>query len=141
MADSNAASILSVYTTVNSKLADLPVENGQLIFVRDKHKIALDFGGQRKIYNQIEELSSEEARTSLLAPVTDRYYYVLDPPVLWRYQESGWVQITTPPENLSAVEQAAKEYADTLNKRVTGSVDTDGSFIIMFDEPFWEGSA
>lgn len=137
MVDSTTASVLSVYTTVNSKLADLSIEDGQLIFIRDKHKIALDFDGQRKIYDQIEKLPSEEARTSLLAPVTDRYYYVLDPPVLWRYQETGWVQITTPPGDLSAVEQAAKDYADTLSKRVTGSVDVDGNFVIMFDETFW----
>lgn len=139
MADSSAEAVLSVITTVHSKLADLPVEDGQLIFVRDKHEVAFDFGGQRKIYDQIEELSSEESRASLLAPVTDRYYFVKDPPVLWRYQESGWVQITTPPDDLSAVEQAAKNYADALSKRVTGSVDDNGNFIIMFDEPFWEG--
>lgn len=137
MVDSTTTSVLSVYTTVNSKLADLSIEDGQLIFIRDKRKIALDFDGQRKIYEQIEELPSEEARTSLLAPVTDRYYYVLDPPVLWRYQETGWVQITTPPEDLSAVEQAAKDYADAISKRVTGSVDVDGNFVIMFDETFW----
>lgn len=139
MADSTTTAVMSVIATVNSKLANLPVEDGQLIFVQDKQTIALDFGGKRKLYTQIEELATEESRTSLLAPVTGRYYYVMDPPVLWRYQENGWVQITTPPENLAAVEQAAKDYADTLSKRVTGSVDDDGNFIITFDEPFWEG--
>lgn len=139
MADSTTTAVLSVIATVNSKLANLPVEDGQLIFVQDKQTIALDFGGKRKLYTQVEELATEENRTSLLAPVTGRYYYVMDPPVLWRYQENGWVQITTPPEDLTAVEKAAKDYADTLSKRVTGSTDVDGNFIIMFDEPFWEG--
>lgn len=139
MADSTTTAVLSVTATVNSKLANLPVEDGQLIFVQDKQTIALDFGGKRKFYTQVEELATEENRTSLLAPVTGRYYYVMDPPVLWCYQENGWVQITTPPEDLTAVEKAAKDYADTLSKRVTGSVDDDGNFIIMFDELFWEG--
>lgn len=139
MADSTTTAVMSVIATVNSKLANLPVEDGQLIFVQDQQTIALDFGGKRKLYAQIEELATEETRTSLLAPVTGRYYYVMDPPVLWRYQENGWVQITTPPEDLTAVEKAAKDYADTLSKRVTGSVDDDGNFIITFDEPFWEG--
>lgn len=139
MADLTTTAVLSVIATVNSKLANLPVEEGQLIFVKDQQTIALDFGGKRKLYTQIEELATEESRTSLLAPVTGRYYYVMDPPVLWRYQENGWVQITTPPEAVSAIEQAAKDYADTLSKRVSGSVDDDGNFIIMFDEPFWEG--
>lgn len=137
MADLSTTSVLSVYTTVNSKLADLSIKDGQLIFVRDKQMIALDYDGQRKIYDQIEELSSDEVRTSLLAPVTGRYYYVMDPPVLWRYQENGWIQITTPPEDLATVEQAAKDYADTLSKRVVGSLDDDGTFVIMFDENFW----
>lgn len=137
MADLTTTPVLSVYTTVNSKLPSLEVKDGQLIFVKDKQLVALDFGGKRTFYNQIEELATEEARTSLLAPVTGRYYYVMDPPTLWRYQESGWVQITSPPEDLSAVEQAAKDYADTLSKRVVGSVDEDGNYIIMFDEPFW----
>lgn len=137
MADLTTTPVLSVYTTVNSKLPSLEVKDGQLIFVKDKQLVALDFGGKRTFYNQIEELATEEARTSLLAPVTGRYYYVMDPPTLWRYQESGWVQITSPPEDLSAVEQAAKDYADTLSKRVVGSVDEDGNCIIMFDEPFW----
>lgn len=140
MADElNATPVLSVHATVNSKLTDFVQKDGQLIFVQDKQFIALDFGGKRKIYNQIEELATEEARTSLLAPVSGRYYFVMDPPVLWRYQTDGWVQITTPPDDLSAVEQSAKNYADALSKRVIGSVDTDGNFIIMFDEPFWEG--
>lgn len=137
MADSTTTTVMSVIATVNSKLANLPVEDGQLIFVQDNQTIALDFGGKRKLYTQIEELATEENRTSLLAPVTGRYYYVMDPPVLWRYQENGWVQITTPPEDLSAVEQAAKDYADAISKRVTGSVDVDGNFVIMLDETFW----
>lgn len=138
MADElNATPVLSVHATVNSKLANFAQKDGQLIFVQDKQFIALDFGGKRKIYNQIEELATEEARTSLLAPVTGRYYYVMDPPVLWRYQEDGWVQITTPPNDLKAVEKAAKDYADTLSKRVTGSTDENGNYIIMFDETFW----
>lgn len=137
MADSNAASVLSVYTTVNSKIADLPIKDGQLIFIRDEHAVALDFGGKRTTYNQIEELTTEEARTSLLAPVSGRYYFVMDPPVLWRYQEDGWVQITTPPESLDAVLQEAKDYTDTVSKRVTGTIDENGNYIILFDENFF----
>lgn len=137
MADLTTTPVLSVHTTYNSKLTDFTVKDGQLIFVQDKQMIALDFGGKRKFYTQIEELATEEVRTSLLAPVTGRYYYVMDPPVLWRYEANGWVQITTPPEDIKAVEQAVKNYADTLSKRVTGSVDEDGNFIIMFDEQFW----
>ncbi len=94
MADSNTTPILAPITTVKSKLSDLAIEDGQLIFIRDKKEIAFDFGGNRKVYKQIEELATEAERTSLLAPVTGFYYYVVDPGVLWTYQD-GWLQLTT----------------------------------------------
>lgn len=137
MADSTTTPVLSVYKTVNSKLSDLPLSNGQLIFVQDKQTIALDFGGKRTIYKQIEELATEDARTSLLAPVAGLYYFVIETGVLWTYQD-GWVQITTPPSEISAIEQSAKDYtdsvADEIGSHVTGTIDDDGNVIIMFDE-------
>ena len=82
MAD-NTYPILSVCATVRSKLSDLVIKNGQMIFVQDKHKIALDYNGKRVFYNQIEELATEQERTSLLAPVSGFYYFVIDTAVLW----------------------------------------------------------
>lgn len=93
MADLTSAPVLSVCTTVGSKLDDLTVTDGQLIYVRDKHKIAFDFDGKRTIYNQIEELATDAARTSMLAPVTGLYYFVIETATLWTYRD-GWVQIT-----------------------------------------------
>lgn len=100
MADLTTMPVLSVCATVGSKLADLSLKEGQLIFVQDKHKIALDFGGKRTVYHQIEELATEAVRTAMLAPVTGSFYFVLETAVLWTYQD-GWVQITTPPEDVS----------------------------------------
>lgn len=159
MADLTIAPVLSVRTTINSKLSDLPLEDGQLIFIRDKQSIALDFGGKRKLYKQIEELATEEIRTSMLTPVTGLYYFVIETGVLWTYRD-GWVQITTPPIEISNIEQSAKDYSDSLanvaaadatskankafddakayadeiGKYVTGTVDENGDVIIMLDE-------
>ena len=137
MADSTTTPVLSVYKTVNSKLSDLPLSNGQLIFVQDKQTIALDFGGKRTIYKQIEELATEDARTSLLAPVAGLYYFVIETGVLWTYRD-GWVQITTPPSEISTIEQSAKDYTDSvagkIGNNVTGTIDDDGNVVIMFDE-------
>lgn len=94
MADSSSTPILTPTTTVNSKLSDLAIQDGQLIFVRDRKEIAFDFDGVRKVYKQIEELPTEEARTSMLAPLTGFYYFVVDTGVLWTYQD-GWIQLTT----------------------------------------------
>lgn len=99
MAGSTTTPILSVCATVGSKLPNLVITDGQLIFVQDKHKIALDYGGKRVFYNQIEELATDAERTSLLAPVTGCYYFVISTAVLWTYRD-GWVQITTPPKDV-----------------------------------------
>lgn len=99
MADLTAKAVLSAYATVESNLANLAVKDGQLIFVQDKHKVALDFGGKRTIYNQIQELATEGSRVSMLAPLSGAYYFVLETSVLWTYQ-NGWIQITTPPRGI-----------------------------------------
>lgn len=139
MADSATSPVLSAIATVNSKLSDLEVKDGQLIFVQDKNTIALDFGGKRRFYKQIEELSTEDSRASLLAPVTGQYYFVVETGVMWTYQ-NGWVQITTTPSDVknyadsvaSTAASDAQAYADEIGKRVTGSIDDDGTVILTF---------
>ena len=54
---------------------------------------------KRTFYNQIEELATDEDRKAILAPVTGSYYFVINTAVLWTYQ-NGWVQITTPPNEI-----------------------------------------
>lgn len=44
-----AKTILKAVSTVDSKLSNLPIEDGQLIFVYDKKKIVLDNHGIRTI--------------------------------------------------------------------------------------------
>lgn len=91
--------VLSVCATVASKLPDLAIKNGNLIFVQDKHRIAFDFNDKRVFYNQIEELATEADRKAILAPVAGYYYFVIETAVLWTYQ-NGWVQLTTQPEEI-----------------------------------------
>lgn len=140
MADSTAATVLSAIATVNSKLSELSVKDGQLIFIQDKNTIALDFGGKRRLYKQIEEISTEAERASLLAPVFGCYYYVIETSILWTYRD-GWVQITTTPEYIKNYSdnnlQDAMAYADEIGKRATGSIDDAGNIIITFGEQLW----
>ena len=110
MADLKNYPILSVCATVGSRVSDLLIEDGQLIFIQDKHKIALDYNGKRVFYNQIEEIATEQERKNLLAPVTGFYYFVIDTAVLWTYQNK-WIQITTQPEN---VVQIDTEFPESL---------------------------
>lgn len=95
MAD-NTRTTLSICVTSGNRLSDLIIKDGQLIFVRDKHKIAFDFGGKRTFYNQIEEVATEEERLALV-PENGVYYFVIGTAVLWTYQNE-WIPLTTPPQ-------------------------------------------
>jgi hypothetical protein len=101
MADTNLniSPVLSVCATLGERVKELTIKDGQLIFVQDKHRIAFDYNGKRRFYNQIEELSSELDRTSLLAPVSGTYYFVIETAILWTYQ-GEWIQITSKPEDI-----------------------------------------
>lgn len=86
------ASKVKFYYTVDSKLADLPIVDGQFIFIGDTKKFYLDIHGTRLEYTDIQVLSSDTDRTSILAP-TEGFYFVDDTNVMWRYK-GGWHQIT-----------------------------------------------
>lgn len=132
--------VFSVIATVGSKVSDLTIKNGQLIFVQDKHRIALDFGGKRVFYNEIFELETEGARTALLAPITGAYYFVIDTAVLWTYR-NGWVRITTPPEEIVFIGTEMPElgsaktlYVDTANKTISVWDETTGAYVVVADK-------
>ena len=91
------AAIVKAYSTTNSKLSQLPVSDGNLIFVKDTHTIYLDLNGNRLAYTDIVVLPKETDRTSILAPI-EGFYYVEETDIFWRYKE-GWKQIT--PDNIN----------------------------------------
>lgn len=141
MADEKNYPVLSVCATKGSRLPDLAITDGQLIFVQDKHLVALDYNGKRVFYNQIEELDTELARTSILAPITGRYYFVIDTAVLWTYRDTGWVQITTPPDEIVFIgtelpELGARQtlYVDTTNDRISVWDETAETYHVVSDK-------
>lgn len=91
------AAIAKFYHTVGSKLAQLPVRDGNLVFVTDTKTMYLDINGNRLPYVDIQILSQETDRTSILAPV-EGFYFVEETNVLWRYKGS-WKQVT--PDNIT----------------------------------------
>lgn len=140
MADLTTKPVLSACATVGSKLPDLVIKDGQLIFVQDKHKIALDFGGKRTFYNQIEELATEGARASMLAPVAGLFYFVIETAVLWTYRDR-WIQITTPPKEIVFFGTELPElgvtktlYVDTARKEISVWNDETTSYIVVADK-------
>lgn len=135
-----AVNIFSVIATVGSKVSDLAINDGQLIFVQDRRRIALDFGGKRVFYNEIVELETENARTTLLAPITGAYYFVIETAVLWTYR-SGWGRITTPPEEIVFIGTEIPEfgskktlYVDTTNNTISVWDETNGAYVVVADK-------
>ena len=61
-------------STVDSKLSQLQIENGQLIFVNDTRRIYLDFNGIRTEYSQVILLAKEEDRVGYLTPINAFYF-------------------------------------------------------------------
>lgn len=86
---------LKVISTINTKLPELEIKNGQMIFVKDTHSLYLDMGNIRTQYRDITILQTESARENLLAPATG-FYFCVASDVLWYYQDQ-WVQITNQP--------------------------------------------
>lgn len=128
MADLTAKNVLSICATTGSRLSDLVIKDGQLIFVRDKHRIAFDFKGKRTFYNQIEEVATEEERVGLV-PEEGLFYFVIDTAVLWTYR-NGWIQLTTPPQEILFIGVELPE----LGSNNTLYVDKTGGISVWDDD-------
>ena len=100
MAEKQRKPILSLCATTSEKLRQTPIKNGQMIFLPDDRRIALDFDGRRVFYNQISELESEEERTALESPIAGHYYFVIKTAVLWTYRQDKWIPITSAPAEI-----------------------------------------
>lgn len=91
------ATTIKFVSTIDSKLSQLELKNGQLIFTGDTRKIYLDFNDIRTEYSQIIVLAKEESRLTYLSPITG-FYFVQETKVFWRYENGEWIQLTSPPK-------------------------------------------
>lgn len=127
-------------STVNSKLSQLEVSNGQLIFVSDTRNIYLDFNGVRTEYSQIVILANESDRVNYLTPIT-AFYFVKETKVLWRFENGEWHQLTTPPkESIIFLNYSNFPAIGTKEVLYISESDTyiwDGKSYIKLGEPVW----
>lgn len=136
MADTTTKNVLSLIATSSSKLRDVVIKNGQLIFIKDLGRIALDFDNKRTFYNQIVELNTEGERLDLKTPLNG-YYFVIDEACLWFYN-GEWVQITHKPEEvvfigveLPQLGQKSKLYVDTDDREISVWDEETNKYIIV----------
>lgn len=90
---------ITVIGTVAAKLQQLPIQNGQVIFVKDKKKVALDLNGKRTFYNEIVTFEKDKERQDLLAPINGCFYFVIETAILWFYNNE-WIQISAQPNDV-----------------------------------------
>lgn len=79
-------------TTVKSKANDtsaIPVTDGQFLIVTDTKQLMYDFGTTRIVLGDIIELDTEAQRAALVTPL-DKFYFVKDTKILWRYTSGSW---------------------------------------------------
>lgn len=127
---------LKVIATSSSRIKDLIIKDGQLIFIQDLGRIAFDFNGKRVFYNQIVELDSEADRLALENPDSG-YYFVIGSAILWFYQD-GWVQITEKPKEvlfigveLPELGQQGKLYVDTDDREISVWDEETDEYIVV----------
>lgn len=127
-------------STVNSKLSQLDIENGQLIFVSDTRNIYLDFNGVRTEYSQVIILAKESDRVNYLSPIT-AFYFVKETKIFWRFEGGEWIQLTTPPKetviflNYSDLPKVGTK--EVLYVTESQTYIWDGSEYVLLGEPTW----
>lgn len=131
-----ANAVMSLVATSSSRIRELVIKDGQLIFIKDIGRIAFDYNGRRTFYNQIVELETEDERLALEKPL-EGYYFVIDTACLWFYKE-GWIQITEKPQKvlfigveLPQLGQQGKLYVDTDDGEISVWDESTNSYIVV----------
>ena len=129
-----ANAVMNLVATSSSRIRELVIKDGQLIFIQDLGRIAFDYKGQRVFYNQIVELETEDDRMALNDPL-DGYYFVINSACLWFYKD-GWTQITEKPDNILFIDvelpqlgQQGKLYIDTDDREISVWDDETDKYI------------
>ena len=135
-----ANTIMSLVATNSPRIKELPIKNGQLIFIQDLGRIAFDFKGNRVFYNQIVELETEAERLMLDDPL-DGYYFIIGTGCLWFYKD-GWIQITEKPEEVVHIDVElpqlgqAKEnvlYVNKAEKEMAVFDSASNNYVVVSD--------
>ena len=132
MTDTANKAPMSVVVTTSEKLSSLLIQNGRLIFVKDKCRIAFDWNDKRTFYNQITELETDYERVSMSSPFYG-YYFVIETAILWRY-DNDWTQITTKPDDIVFIGAELPELGQENSSEKTLYVNKTKKEISIYDK-------
>ena len=90
---------MRIYYTTSDKLGDLPIVDGQFIYVPTDNTFCIDMGGQRFYYQTIKTFETDENRQET-PYLNNGFYFVKETKVLWQWSDNNWIQIT--PNNVLA---------------------------------------
>lgn len=76
-----------------SNTATIPIRDGQFLIVTDTMQLMYDHGSNRMILGDIIELATDAERLALASPV-EKFYFVAETNVLWRYNNGSWIDMT-----------------------------------------------
>lgn len=136
-----ASTNMRLVATNSSRIRELPIQDGQLVFLQDVGRIAFDFKSKRVFYNQIVELETEVERKTLENPL-EGYYFVIGSACLWFYKD-GWTQITEKPEEIIHIDVElpqlgqAKEntlYVNKVDKEIAVFDSAANDYIVVSDK-------
>lgn len=132
--------------TTSSKVNQIPVISGQLIFSRDDRVIYLDAESNRTSFQQIISVINDATREELVSPV-EGFYFVEETAALWRYKDSEWTQISakadervvfTDEENgLPETGQGKVLYANTIDNKIYRWDENNPQYIAM-NPIYWD---
>lgn len=135
-----ASAVMSLVATSSTRIRELPIKNGQLIFIQDIGRIAFDYKDNRVFYNQIVELQTEADRIMLDNPL-DGYYFVIGSGCLWFYK-GGWTQITEKPKDVVFIDVELPQlgqaeegvlYVNKAEREIAVFDSTSNDYIIVSD--------
>lgn len=99
---------LRLFDTISSKLDSLSIAGGQLIVTKDTSKLYIDMDGFGRItITDWIDLETEDDRTSLLAPLAGKFYYVIQTNTVYRFINSNWIPINQ--MNIQEIVDAVRE--------------------------------
>lgn len=138
MADA-VKNILSAVATTSSRVSELTIKDAQLIFVRDKQRVALDWNGVRTFYERVTILQTDDERQALAEPIAEHFYFVIGTAVLWFYG-TEWIPVTNPPQQYLFIGTKLPEfgsentlYADKKKKQISVWDAETQSYIVISD--------
>lgn len=91
--------IVNLYITKPKYLSQIPVQDGNIIFLEQSGQVCLDYNNDRYTYETIHTFQKDVERIAYTA-VLPGYYFVVETGCLWYFDSTTWTRITQAPEDV-----------------------------------------